>query len=76
MIPATGSRVILQERRGKFTGNRWNMEAVFRTEIVGIFSVGFLSTSCAFRQERAGNHRKKFWPEYCFHKITGITRDR
>jgi hypothetical protein len=55
MIPATRSRRILQEN----TGNRWNMEAVFRPEIVRIFSGGFLSTSCAFRQEPAGNHRKK-----------------
>jgi hypothetical protein len=38
MIPATGSRGILQEN----TGNRWNMEAVFRPEIVRIFSGGFL----------------------------------
>jgi hypothetical protein len=60
---------ILQEN----TGNRWNMEAVFRPEIVEIFSVGSLSTSCAFRQELAGNYRENFCPEYCFH---GITRNR
>jgi hypothetical protein len=41
MIPATGSRGILQ-RCGKVTGNRWNMEAVFRPEIVRTFSGGFL----------------------------------
>ncbi len=35
------------------------MEAVFLPEVVRIFSGGFLSTSCAFRQEPAGNHRKK-----------------
>jgi hypothetical protein len=55
------------------------MEAVFRPEIVGIFSGGFLSTSCAFRQEPAGNIGKNpenFRPEYCFHKITGITGNR
>jgi hypothetical protein len=38
MIPATGSRGILQEN----TENRWNMEAVFRPEIVRIFSGGFM----------------------------------
>jgi actin-related protein len=27
MIPATGSRGIMQERSGKVTGNRWNMES-------------------------------------------------
>jgi hypothetical protein len=72
MIPATGPRGILQEN----TGNRWNMEAVFRPEIVRIFSDGFLSTSCAFRQEPAGNHPKIFRREYCFHKIIEITRNR
>jgi hypothetical protein len=41
------------------TGNRWNMEAMFRPEIVWIFFGGFLPTSCAFRQEPARNHRKK-----------------
>jgi len=41
------------------TGNRWNMKAVFRPEIVEIFSGGFLPTSSAFRQEPARNHRKK-----------------
>ncbi len=35
------------------------MEAVFRPEIARIFSGGFLSTSCAFRQEPVGNHLKK-----------------
>jgi hypothetical protein len=35
------------------------MEAVFRPKIVGIFSGGFLPTSCAFRQEPGGKHWKK-----------------
>ncbi len=35
------------------------MEAVFRPEIVRIFSVGFLSNSCVFRREPVANHRKK-----------------
>jgi hypothetical protein len=55
MISATGSRRILQEN----TDNRWNIEAVFRSEIDRIFSARFLPASCAFRQESAGNHRKK-----------------
>jgi hypothetical protein len=49
------SHRILQEN----TRNRWNMEAVFRPEIVRIFSGEFPSNSCAFRQEPAGNHQKK-----------------
>jgi len=49
------SHRILQES----TENRWNMEAVFRPKIVWIFPGGFLSTSCAFRQEPARNHREK-----------------
>jgi hypothetical protein len=56
MIPATESRRVLQEN----TGNHWNMEEVFQPEFVRIFSGGFLSTSSAFRQEPAANHRKKF----------------
>jgi hypothetical protein len=69
------SHRILEEN----TGNRWNMEAVFRPGIVRIFSGRFLSTSCAFQQEPAENHRenpKIFRPEYCFHKITGTGRFR
>jgi hypothetical protein len=49
------SHRILQEN----TEIPWNTEAVFRPEIVRIFSSGFLSTSCAFRQEPATNHWKK-----------------
>ncbi len=41
------------------TGNRWNMEAVFRPGTVRIFSSRFLPTSCAFRQELVENYRKK-----------------
>ncbi len=49
------SHRILQEN----AGNRWNMEAVFRPEIVRIFSGRLLPISCAFLQELAGNDRKK-----------------
>jgi hypothetical protein len=31
------------------TGNRWNMEVVFRPKMIQIFSGGFLPASCAFR---------------------------
>jgi hypothetical protein len=49
------SHRILQEN----AGNRRNMEAVFRPEIVRIFSGRLLRISCAFLQELAGNDRKK-----------------
>jgi hypothetical protein len=49
------SHRILQEN----TGNRRNMEAVFRPKIVWILSGGFLPTFCAFRQEPGEKHRKK-----------------
>jgi hypothetical protein len=58
MIPATGSRGILQEN----TGNRWNMEAVFRPEIVRFFPVD----SCQLPVLSGRNQ-----PE-----IIGITRNR
>jgi hypothetical protein len=56
------------------TGTHWNVEAVFRPEIVRIFSGGFLPVSCAFRQEPAGillpqNHRK--YPEAT---VSGLDR--
>jgi hypothetical protein len=55
MIPATGSRGILQES----TGNSRNVEAVFPPEIYWIFSSEFRSISRALQQEPVGNHRKK-----------------
>jgi hypothetical protein len=61
------SHWILQEN----IGNRWNMEAVFRSKNGRIFSDIFLSISYAFQQEPVGNHRKKsenFRLEYCFQK--------
>ncbi len=69
------SHRILQEN----TGNHWNVEAVFRPKTDQIFTSGFLPTSRTFQQEPAGNHGKRsenFRSEYCFHKITGITRNR
>jgi hypothetical protein len=67
------SHRILQEN----TGYRWNMEAVFRTEIVWIFPVD----SCQLpvisgrnRPEIIGKNPKNFRPEYCFHKVTGSFR--
>jgi hypothetical protein len=35
------------------------MEAIIRPESLWIFSDGFQSISCAFRQESIGNHREK-----------------
>ncbi len=56
------------------------MGAVFQPETVRIFSAGFLSTRGTLQREPAGNHekiiRKSFRPEYCFHEITEITRNR
>jgi hypothetical protein len=46
------SHWILQEN----TANRWNIEAVFRPEIIG-------------------KNLTNFRPEYCFNKITGISRN-
>ena len=51
-VEDSGDR-ILQES----SGNRRNMEALFRPEIIG-------------------KNSENFQPEYCFHKITGITRNR
>jgi hypothetical protein len=48
-------------------------------KLSGFFSGGFLPTSRTFQQELAGNYEKNpknLRPEYCFHKITGITRNR
>jgi hypothetical protein len=45
------SHWILQEN----TGNRWNIEVVFRPENFPIFFGGFLPTSYVFQQEPAGN---------------------
>jgi hypothetical protein len=62
MIPATGSLVILQERCGKVTGSCRKTPEIAGTwkQYSGRkFSGGFLSISCAFRQEPTGNHRKK-----------------
>jgi hypothetical protein len=69
------SHRILQEN----TGNRWNMEAVFRPEIVRIFPVDSCQLSVLSgrnRPEIIGKNSKIFRPEYYLHKITGITRNR
>jgi hypothetical protein len=79
MIPATGSRGILQERCGKVTGSFRKTPEIAGTwkqysdwKLAGFFPVD----SCAFGQEQAGKNPKIFRPGYCFHKITGITRNR
>jgi hypothetical protein len=43
------------------------VEAVFRPEIYWIFSGGFLSISCAFRQEPIEKNPKNSRWEYYFH---------
>jgi hypothetical protein len=55
------------------------MEAVFRPEIFRIFPVDSYQLpvlSDRNRPEIIGKNPKNFRPEYCFHKITGITRNR
>ncbi len=70
-IPATGSRGILQGRCGKVTGSCRKTPEVAETwkqYSARKLSGGFLSTSCAFRQDPAGNHRTKsenFPAGYC-----------
>ncbi len=78
MILATRSCGILQLRCGKVTvscrkapeiAGTWKQYS--ESEIGRIFSGGFLSISCAFRQKLVRNHwknPKNFRPEYCFHK--------
>jgi hypothetical protein len=67
------SHWILQEN----TGNRWNMEAVFRPKIARIFPVDSCQLpvlSVRNRPEIIGKNPKNFWPEYCFHvpAISGV----
>jgi hypothetical protein len=59
------------------SGNRWNMEAVFRAECLRIFPVNSNQLSALFRWETAGIHQKNleiFRPEYCFH-VPAISGD-
>jgi len=69
------SHRILQES----TGNRWNMEVLFCPEIFWIFPVDSCQLSVLSGingAERIGKNPKNFRPEYSFHKITVITRNR
>ncbi len=73
---------ILQERYGKVIVSCRKAPEIAGTwkqysgrKIFGFSSGGFLPTSCAFRQEVGGKHRKNFRPEYCFQNINGITRN-
>jgi hypothetical protein len=54
-IPATGSC-------GKKNRNRWNMEALFRPEIVQFFSGGFLPASYVFPAGTGRKSSEKFLP--------------
>jgi hypothetical protein len=85
MIPATESREILQKRCAKVTGSfKKTLEIAgtwkqYSDRILSGFSGGFLSTSCAFQQEPARNHRKKsenFPAAMLLPQITGIARNR
>jgi hypothetical protein len=85
MIPATGSRKILQERCGKVTGSFRKTPEIAETwkqysdrKLSGFFPVD----SCQLpvlsgrnQPEIIGKNPKIFRSEYCFHKITGITRN-
>jgi hypothetical protein len=86
MIPATGFRGILQERCGKVTGSSRKTQDIAGTwkqycdrKLPGFFPVD----SCQLpvlsgknRPEIIGKNPKIFQPEYCFRKITVITRNR
>jgi hypothetical protein len=86
MIPATGSRVILQERRGKLTGSCRKTPKIAGTwkQYSDRKSSGFFpldSSQLPVLSDRNGHeiigkNPKNFRPEYCFHKITGITQNR
>jgi len=85
MIPATESREILQKRCAKVTGSfKKTLEIAgtwpqYSDRILSGFFGGFLSTSCAFWQEPARNHRKKsenFPAAMLLPQITGIGRNR
>ena len=86
MIPATGSRGILQERRGKVTRSCRKIPEIARTwkqysnrKLTGFFPVDSSQLpvlSGRNRSEIIGKNPKIYRPEYCFHKITGITWNR
>ncbi len=86
MILATGSRRILQERCGKITVSYRKAPKIAGTwkqysgrKIFGFFPVDsyqLLVLSGRNRPEIIEKNPKNFTPEYCFHKITGITRNR
>jgi hypothetical protein len=66
-IPGQEVRVGSSRKTLEISGN---MEAIFRSESLRIFSVDFRLTSHSFRQETPVNHRKNpkiFRLEYCFH---------
>ncbi len=86
MISATGSRGILQERCRKVTGSCRKTPETAGTwkqysdrKLSGFFPVNsrqILVLSGRNRPEIIRKNPKIFRPEYCFHKITGITRNR
>jgi hypothetical protein len=86
MITATESRGILQERCGKVTESCRKTPEIAGTwkqysgrKLSGFFPVNSCQLPVLFdrnRPEIIGKNPKNFRPEYCFHKITGITRNR
>ncbi len=86
MIPVTGSRRIFQGRCGKINvscrkvpeiSGPWKLYST--QKIFGFFSVNSYQLrvlSDRNRSEIIGKNLINFWPEYCFHKITGITLNR
>ncbi len=86
MIPVTGSRRLLRERCGKVTVSYRKASGVIETckQYSGRELFGFLLVdSCQLPvfsgrnpAESIVENPKSFRPEYCFHKITGIIRNR
>jgi hypothetical protein len=86
MISATGSRGILQERCEKVTGSFRKTPEIAGTwkqysdrKLSGLFPVDSCQLpvlSWRNRPEIIGKNPKIFRPEYRFHKITGVTRNR
>ncbi len=86
MIPATRSCRILHERCGKVTGSCRKTPEIAETwkqYSNRVLSRFFPVDSCELPVisgrnglEIIGKNSKNFRSEYCFHKITGITRSR
>jgi hypothetical protein len=86
MIPATGSHGTLQERCGKVTGScrktpeiarKWKQYSDWKlSRFCPVDYCQIPVLSGRNRPEIIRKNPKNFRPEYCFHKITGIIRNR